>query len=99
MIECSTVTVLIDEIEIVGGFEHVEIADDVFVDFDVGEDVDFIDGAFFEFFVLSEFGNWDDFDGVFFLVFVVYGAVDFAVDSGTDLFVEGVVFNVLWHGV
>lgn len=51
------------------------------VDLDVGEDVDFIDSALLEFFVLSELCDGDHFDGEFFLVVVVDRAVDLAVYS------------------
>jgi len=49
--------------------------------FDVGEDVDFVDSAFFEFFVFFEFSDGDDFNGVLLLVVVVDGTVHLSVDS------------------
>lgn len=43
----ASITEFVDEIEVVGGFEHVVVFDDVGVCFDVGEDVDFVDCALF----------------------------------------------------
>ena len=54
---------------------------------DVGQDIYFVDCAFLQFFVLAEFVNGYDFDGVFSLVVVVERAIDFAVHSRTDRFV------------
>lgn len=44
--EGASVAVLVDEIEVIGGFEHVKIFDDVGMSFDVGENVDLVDSAF-----------------------------------------------------
>ena len=46
-LQSAAVAVLVDEVEVVLGFEHVVVGDDVFVFLDVGEDVNFVDGAFF----------------------------------------------------
>ena len=64
---------------------------------DVGQDVDFVDCALFEFFVLSEFGYRDYFDRVLLFVVVVDRAVHFAVDARADLVVQSVVFDILDH--
>ena len=47
VLKSASVAVLVDEVEVIGGFEHVEIFDDVGVGFDIGEDVDFVDSALF----------------------------------------------------
>ena len=64
----ASIAVLIDEVEVVRGFEHVDILDDMLIFFDIGEDVDFVDGAFFQFFVFLEASDFDDFDCVLFIV-------------------------------
>lgn len=45
--ESASVAVLVDEVEVVGCLEHVDIFDDMLIFFDVGEYIDFVDGAFF----------------------------------------------------
>lgn len=64
--ESSAVAVFVDEIEIVGSFEHVNILDDVVVLFDVGENIDFVDCALFEFFVFFEASDLNHLDCVLF---------------------------------
>jgi hypothetical protein len=44
-IESSTVAVLIDEVEVVGGFEHIDVLDDVGAALEGGKNVNFIDSA------------------------------------------------------
>ena len=39
-VQSAAVAVLVDEVEVVGSFEHVDVLDDVLVLLDVGEDVD-----------------------------------------------------------
>lgn len=45
--EGSSIAVLIDEIEVIGGFEHIDIFDDMLIFFNIGEDIDLVDGALF----------------------------------------------------
>ena len=45
-LQSAPITVFVDEVEIIGGFEHIEVTNDMLIDFDVGENVDFIDSAF-----------------------------------------------------
>ena len=47
VLKSASVAVLVDEVEVIGGFEHVEIFDDVGVGLNIGEDVDFVDSALF----------------------------------------------------
>jgi hypothetical protein len=54
------------------------------VGLDIGEDIDFVDGALLEFFILFELGYGDDLDGVLLLIVVVDGTINLTVDSGTD---------------
>ncbi len=46
LFECTSVAKLIDEVEVVSSFEHIEVLDDVLARFEIGEDVDLIVGAF-----------------------------------------------------
>lgn len=43
----SSIAVFVDKVEVVGGFEHVDVLDDVRAALECGEDVDFVDSAFF----------------------------------------------------
>lgn len=80
-LQSTSIAVLVNEVKIIGCFEHVEVADDVLVDFDVGEDVDFIYRALLEFFILSELGDGNYLHCVLLLVVVIDCTVDFSVDS------------------
>lgn len=97
LLQRATITILIHEVEVVIGFEHFDVADDVGGGLDGGEDVDFVDGALLEFGVLFELLHWDDFDGEFFFGFYVDGFVDFAVDALANGLVEGVVVDYARH--
>jgi hypothetical protein len=44
-LEGASVAVLVDEVEVVGSFEHVDVLDDVLIFLDVSEDVDLINGT------------------------------------------------------
>jgi predicted HAD superfamily phosphohydrolase len=45
--KCALIAELIHEIEVVGGFEHVEVLDDVWGSLDISKNVDFVDDAVF----------------------------------------------------
>ena len=45
--EGASIAVLVDEVKIVGGFEHIDILDDMLIFFNVGQDVDLVDCTFF----------------------------------------------------
>lgn len=45
--EGASVAVLVDEVEVVGRFEHVDVLDDVLIFLDVGQDVDLVHRALF----------------------------------------------------
>lgn len=92
-LEGATVTVLVDKVEIVGRFEHIDVLDDVLILLDIGEDVDLVDSALFQFFVLFEPAYLDDFDRIFLAVQLVYSPVDLTVSPLTYYFVECVVLN------
>lgn len=44
--KCPSVAVLIDEIEIVGCFQHIDVLDNMLILFDICEDIDFVDCTF-----------------------------------------------------
>lgn len=67
------------------------------VDFYVCEDIDFVDGAFLEFLILSKFIYGNDLYGIFFLIVVIDSAVYFSVNSGTYRLIQCVVFYVFDH--
>jgi hypothetical protein len=96
-LEGASIAEFVNEVEVIGGFEHVVVLDDVVVVLDVSEDVYFVDRTFLKFFVFPKFRYGDHFDRVFFLVIVIGRPVDFAVDAGSNFLVEGVVLDVLDH--
>ena len=63
----------------------------------VRENVDLVDSTLLEFFVLFEFVDGDNLDGVFLFVVVVDSSVDLTVNSGTDLLVKDVVLYIFYH--
>lgn len=65
--------------------------------FDIGEYIDFVDCTFLQFFVLLEPAHLDDFDCVLLVIVLIDGAVDLAVGSLADNFVERVVLNNADH--
>ena len=91
--QSAPITVFVNKVTVIRGFQHIDILDDVFVLFYVGENVDFIDCAFFELLVLFESSDFDDFDGVLFIIVFVDRPVDLSISSFTDNFVQCVVFD------
>lgn len=60
LIECASVAVLIEEVEIVNGLEYLNETDDIGA-FDASEHLDLIESAFLQFGVFSEATNIDHF--------------------------------------
>ena len=69
----------------------------MFVFFDIGEDVDLVDGALLQFFVLLEPAHLDHLDRVLLAVVFVYRPVDLPVGALPDYLVEGVVLDYAHH--
>jgi len=46
-LECTSIAVLINKVEVIGSFKHINILDDMLMFFDVSEDVDLVNGALF----------------------------------------------------
>lgn len=66
-LQSSTVTELVNEVIIIGGFKHIDVSDDVSRRFEVGEYVDLIEDSFFKFWHFLELVSVHHFDGNFFL--------------------------------
>ena len=96
-VESTAVAVFIDEVEIISGFEHVDVLDNVGAVLESGEDVDLVDRALFQFGYLFELLGLDDLDGDLLLVDQVDGLVDLGVDPFSQLFLEFVVLYDLSH--
>jgi hypothetical protein len=45
-VQCSSVAILINEVEVVGSLKHIDIFDDIWTALQGGKNVDFIDCAF-----------------------------------------------------
>lgn len=71
-LERAAVAVLIDEVEVVGSLEHIDVLDDMLIFFNVGEYVDFVDGALLQLLVLLEPPHLDHLDRVLLVVVFVY---------------------------
>lgn len=69
----------------------------MFIFFDVGEYINFVNCALFQFFVLFEATHLDDFDRILPTVVFVNSPVDLAVSPLSDYLVERVVFDYADH--
>lgn len=96
-LERASVAVLVDEVEVVGGLEHVDVLDDVLVLLDVGEDVDFIDGALLQLFVLLEAPHLDHLHRVLLVVVLVDRPEHLPVRTLPDYLIQRVVFDYPHH--
>lgn len=92
-LQSAAVAVLINEVEVVGRFEHVDVLDDVFVLFDVGEDVDLVDGALLQLLVLLEATDLDHLHRVLLVVILVYRPVHLPVRPLPDYLVKRVILD------
>lgn len=60
---------------------------------DIGEDIDFVDGALLKLFVFLEPPHFDDFDCIFLVVVFVYGPIYLSVGSLSNYLIESVVLD------
>ena len=97
LVHSPSVAVLVDEVEVVGCLQHIDVLHYVGTVLQVRQDVDFIYGAFLQFGDLFEFLCLDHLDGNFLLGDHVDGFVDLGIDSLTQLLLELVVFNYFSH--
>jgi hypothetical protein len=98
-VEGASVAELVDEVEVVGCFEHVDVLDDVGAGLKGRQDVDLVDGAFLEFGDFSELFGLDDLDGDLLLGDHVDGFIDLGIDSLAELLFELVVLNNFTHSI
>lgn len=64
---------------------------------DVGEDIDLVDCAFLQFFVLFKAADFDDLDCVFFVIVLVDCAKDLSVGTFTDYLIKSVILYYSHH--
>jgi hypothetical protein len=84
-IEGATIAELVNKVEIVNCFEHIDVSDNVRTVLYTGEYVYFVDCALLQFRDLLKFLGWNDFDGNFLLVFYIDCFKNFGVDSLAQL--------------
>ncbi len=96
-LEGSPVAELIDEVEVVGSLEHVDVLDDMIVFLDISEDVNFIYCAFLQLLVLLEPADLDHLHRVLLSIVLIRRSVDLTVGPFPDYLVEGIVFNDAHH--
>ena len=94
----ALVAELIEKVEIVGSFEYLYELNDV-RGIDFGEDLYFVEGAFLQFRKLLEFLHIDNLNSHFLFVSGINASIDLSVLPFADLFVEGVIFDDLYHSV
>lgn len=92
----STVTILIDQIVVVGGAQHFHELDDVDVVY-LGEDGDLVIGELAKFGRMLEFLHIHHLHCINLLVLSVFSFVDVPVLALSDLLKQDVIFNYLVH--
>lgn len=93
----ASVAVLVDEVEVVGRLEHVDVLDDVLVLLDVRQNVDLVDRALLQLLVLFEPTHLDHLDRVLLVVQLVDSPVHLSVGALPDYLVKGVVLDYPHH--
>ena len=96
-LEGAAVAVLVDEVEVVGRLEHVDVLDDVLVLLDVGQYIDLVDRALLQLLVLFEAAHLDNLDRVLLAVQLVDGPIHLPVGALPDYLVKSVVFDYPHH--
>ena len=96
-LESATVAELVDEVEVVWGFQHVDILNDVLVLFYVGEDVDFINCAFLKLLVFLEAPHLDHLNRILLVVILVNRPIHLTICSLPDYLVQRVVLDYPHH--
>lgn len=66
---------------------------------DVGEDIDLIDGALLQFFILLETTHFNHLDRVLLAIVLIDGPVDFPVCALPDYLVESVILYYAHHSI
>lgn len=85
--ERASVTELVDEVEVIGSLEHIDVFYDVFVLLDIGEDVDLVDCALFQFLVLFEPAHLNYLYRILFVIVLIYCSIHLSIGAFSDYFV------------
>jgi hypothetical protein len=96
-IHSAAVAILIDKVEIIGSFEHVDVLDDVGTVLEGGKNVDFVDRAFLEFGDLFEFFSLNHLYCNLLLGHQMNCFVHFGVNSLPQMLLKLVVLYYLPH--
>ena len=92
-LEGASIAVLIDKVEVVGSFKHVDVLDDMLIFLDIGEDIDLVDRALLQFFVFLEAAHLDHLHRVLLVVVLVYRPVHLTVRTLPDYLVKRVILD------
>jgi len=93
----ASVTILIDEVEIVGSLKHIDVFDDVGAALKSRKNVDLVDSAFLQLGDLFKFLSLDDLDSNLLLGHQMYRFVDLSVDTFSQMFLQLVILYDLAH--
>lgn len=96
-IQSAAIAILVDEVEVVDSLEHVDVPDDVRTVLDGGQNVDFVDRAFFQFWDFFELLRVYHLDRHLLFCFHVHRFVHFAIHALSQLFQDGVIFDDFAH--
>lgn len=95
--EGPSVTVLIHEVVVIGGLQHVDVADDVRASLDAGKGVDFINCALLQFGDFFELLRFDNFNGHLLASYHMEAFVYLPIHSFPNQFLQGVVLYYFTH--
>ena len=95
--QSSSIAVFINKVEIILGFKHIKVSDDMFVLLNICQDINFMDCAFLEFFVCQKFPDFDHLDSILFIVNFIDCSIDFAIGALSNNLIQSVVFDYPNH--
>ena len=93
MFESPPVAEFVDEVEVIGGFEHLDVLNNAGVALNRLQNFDFVDRALFELWVLLKLQYGDDLHCELLVGLQVRGFVDCSVHAFPDNFDQRIVFN------
>ncbi len=93
----APIAILIDEVIIIGSFEHVYISDDMRGGFQIGEDIDLVESSLLKFGTLLKFVSVHHFYGNLLLRLHVEGLENGGVGSLPYFNLQVIVLNDLSH--
>ena len=91
--QCTSITVFVDEIKIILGFQHIIVGDNMLILFDVGQNINFMHCTFFQLFVGLKFLHLNNFDCIFLIIKFIDCPVHFPISSFTDNFIQSIVLD------